>query len=142
MTEPINVAPSELKVMIADYMEKGFLENIIDMFKHDAQLYDYIGDLMKDDRLRVRIGIAALVETLVLEDPEHIPKAILSIACLLKDQNPVMRCDAAYLLGVIRHRDSLPFLREATNDEDTNVNTIAKEAIEEIELGMVRRPSW
>ncbi len=142
MAEPNNVDSSELKVMIADYMEKGFLENIVDMFKHDAHLYEYIGDLMKDERLRVRIGISALIETLALEDLEHIPKAIPSIACLLKDQNPVMRCDAAFLLGVIRHRDSLPFLREATNDEDANVNTIAKEAIEEIELGMVRRPSW
>ncbi|MBM4128798.1 MAG: HEAT repeat domain-containing protein [Nitrospira sp.] len=142
MTEPFRVDPSELKVIIADYMEKGFLENIVDMFKHDAQLYEYIADIMKDERLRVRIGISALVETLAVEDPEHILKTIPSIAYLLKDQSPVIRSDAAYLLGVIRHRDSLPFLRQAINDEDATVRTIAKEAIEEIELGIVKRPSW
>jgi HEAT repeat protein len=142
MTEPIKVDPSELKAMIADYMEKGFLENIIDMFKHDESLYAYIGDLLKDERFRVRIGISALIETLRVEDPENIAKAIPSIHPLLKDQNPVNRSDAAYLLGVIRHKDSIPFLREAANDEDANVRTIAKEAIEEIELGIVKRPFW
>jgi len=37
MNEPIRIEPSELKAMIAEYMEKGFLENIIDMFKHDEK---------------------------------------------------------------------------------------------------------
>jgi hypothetical protein len=32
--------------MIADYMEKGFLENIIDMFKNDKSYYPFIGNLL------------------------------------------------------------------------------------------------
>jgi hypothetical protein len=76
---------SDIKTMIADYMEKGFLENIIDMFKHDASLYAYIGELMRDERLIVRIGFSALVETLSKEDPENIIMGIPSILPLLKD---------------------------------------------------------
>ncbi|MEW6163227.1 MAG: HEAT repeat domain-containing protein [Nitrospirota bacterium] len=132
---PINIYPSDLKAMIADYMEKGFLENIIDMFKHDVSLYGCIGDLMKDERLAVRIGVSALIETLKEKDPENLSKAIPSILPLLKDQNPVLRSDAAYLLGMIGHKDALSFLREAENDEDKNVSIIAREAIEEIESG-------
>ena len=60
----IKMAREELKTMIADYMEKGFLENIIDMFKHDKTLYLFIGELMTDERVRVRLGMSALVETL------------------------------------------------------------------------------
>ena len=52
------------KKMIADYMEGGYLDNIIDMFKHDKSLYEYIGDLMTDERMRVRIGATALMEEL------------------------------------------------------------------------------
>ncbi|MEW6419163.1 MAG: HEAT repeat domain-containing protein [Nitrospirota bacterium] len=121
-----------MKTMIADYMEKGFLENIIDMFKHDVSLYAYIADLLKDERIIVRIGILALIETLKTEDPENILKAMPSVIPLLKDQNTVVKGDAAYLLGIIGHVDAIPFLEEIIKDEDANVRIIAKEAIEEI----------
>ncbi len=131
--EPINTEYFDMKNMIADYMEKGFLDNIIDVFKHDSSLYAYIGDLMTDERLGVRIGISALIETLKTEDPENISKAMPSVIPLLKNQNPVSRGDAAYLLGMIGHVDAIPFLEKMIKDEDANVRIIAKEAIEEIE---------
>jgi HEAT repeat protein len=130
--EPIKTEYFDMKTIIADYMEKGFLDNIIDMFKHDKSLYMFIGDLMADERIGVRIGISALIETLKVEDPENIPKAIPSVLPLLKNQNPVFRSDAAYLLGVIGYLDTIPFLEETVKDEDENVRIIAKEAIEEI----------
>ncbi len=130
--ESNNTEYFDMKTMIADYMEKGFLDNIIDVFKHDKSSYAYIGDLMTDERLRVKIGISALIETLKVEDSENIPKAIPYILPLLRNQDPVPRGDAAYLLGVIGHADAIPFLKEAVNDEDANVRVIAKEAIEEI----------
>lgn len=133
MMKPFNIEPSDMKTMIADYMDKGFLENIIDMFKHDISLYACVGDLMKDERLMVRIGVSALIDTLRHEEPENISKAIPSILPHLKDQNPVLRSDAAYFLGMIGHKEALPFLTEAATDEDENVRIIAKEAIEEIE---------
>jgi HEAT repeat protein len=130
--KPFNIEPSDMKTMIADYMDKGFLENIIDMFKHDVSLYACVGDLIKDERLMVRLGVSALIDTLRQENPENISKAIPSILPLLKDQNPVLRSDAAYFLGMIGHKDVLPFLTEAANDKNENVRIIAKEAIEEI----------
>ena len=119
-------------------MERGFLENIIDMFKHDANLYSFIGDLVKDERFSVRIGISALIETLKTEDAENISQAMPSIIPLLKDQNSTIRCDVAYLLGVIGDKDALPFLKEAAEDEDVHVRVIAKEAIEEINSNISR----
>jgi len=131
--ESFNIDPSVLHKLIADHMEDGYLENIIDMFKHDKDLYNLIGDLIKDERLNVRIGVSALVETLKIEDKENISKAISSIIPLLKDQNPTIRSDAAYILEIIKNKDAIPFLKEIENDENENVRTIVKEAIEEIE---------
>lgn len=128
----------DIKILIADYMERGFLENIIDMFRHDKGLYPLIGELMKDERVRVRLGIAALVETLTEEDPENILGSIPSIAGLLRDQNPVIRGDAAYLLGMIGHPDALPFLVEAAEDGNSEVREIVRESIEEIGKRMNR----
>jgi len=122
----------DIKTMIADYMEKGFLENIIDMFKHDKGLYPLIGELMTDERMRVRLGISALVETLAKEDRNTIARAIPGIAHLLRNENPIIRGDAAYLLGIIGQREVLPFLVEAADDDNSGVRQIVREAIEEI----------
>jgi HEAT repeat protein len=121
--------------MIADYMENGFLENIIDMFRHDRSLYLFIGDLLGDERSRVRIGAVALVETLKEEDADRIASAIPGVAEKLKDPNATIRGDAAYLLGIIGHRDALPFLKEILNDDHEMVRESVNEAIEEIESG-------
>ena len=130
--EPVKKDSADLKTMLADYMENGLLDNIIDMFKHDQSLYAYIGDLITDERIRVRIGATALVESLRKEDPENVTKAIPHLLPLLKAETPVIRGDAAYLLGVIGNRDVVPFLNEIINDADTNVRVIVEEAIEDI----------
>jgi len=119
--------------LIADHMENGFLDNIIDMFKHDKSLYKLIGDLLADERSMVRIGVVALVETLQTEDKEHIIKAIPNIAKLLKDENPTIRGDAAYLLGIIGHSSALPYLNDAVFDHNELVRNTILEAIYELE---------
>lgn len=122
----------DLKKMIADYMENGFLENIVDMFKHDKTLYKYVGELLIDERIRVRIGVAALLETLKDEDPENIFLAIPYVASVLKNENPVFRGDAIYVLGLIGNNDVIPLINEMRIDEDKDVRQIAEETLEEI----------
>ena len=122
----------DMKKMVADYMEKGCLDNIIDMYKHDESLYEYVAALLKDERMRVRIGIIALIEALQKEEPEKVKKALSSILPLLKDENAVVRGDAAYLLGIIGDKDAIPFLEEIAKDEDADVRLIVKEAIDDI----------
>jgi HEAT repeat protein len=131
--EPANQEDFDLKKMLADYMENGLLDNIIDMYKHDKSLYEYIGYLMSDERMRVRIGATALIETMKDEDPDNISKAIPSILPLLRKQDPVTKGDIAYLLGVIGSKETIPYLNDLLNDEDVNVRTIAQEAIEDIQ---------
>jgi HEAT repeat protein len=118
--------------MLADYMEKGFLDNIVDMFKHDKSYYPLIGEMLGDERSRVRIGTVALVETLKSEDADNILLAIPGIAKLLQDTNVTIRGDAAYLLGIIGHKGALPFLVNARDDEHDLVRESIEEAIEEI----------
>lgn len=123
---------TELREMIAEYMEKGFLENIIDMFKHDSELYYMIADLIRDERIRVRLGITALVETLSQEDNGNIKRAIPNLVKNLRDDNPVVRGDSAYLIGIIGDNESIPYLMTLLNDSDYNVREIAQEAVTEI----------
>jgi HEAT repeat protein len=119
--------------MIADHMENGFLENIAAMFRQDESYYPYIGDLMGDERGQVRIGTFALVEILMDEDLESIISAIPGIGKLLKDDNPTIRGDAAHLLGVIGHKNALPYLSAVSDEKSALVMETIEEAIEEIE---------
>lgn len=123
---------NELKTMVLDHMEKGFLENIIDMFRHDESLFPLIIDMIKDERMRVKLGATALVEEMVKLKPEPLIKLIPDIAALLKDENPTVRGDGANILGIIGHEDVLPFLSGMGNDEDPNVREIVRDALQAI----------
>jgi hypothetical protein len=118
--------------MIADYMEKGYLENIIDMFKHDPKYYQYIGTMLGDERMGVRIGTFALVETLVDVENNNLPASIPGVASLLSNPNITIRGDAAHLLGIIGHKNALPYLENVLNDEHEMVRENVSEAIDEI----------
>jgi HEAT repeat protein len=122
----------ELKQMVPDYMENGFLENIIDMFKHDESLYPLIIDMIMDERVRVRLGAVALVEELVKINNRPLISLIPSFAKLLEDENPTLRGDAAHLLGLIGHSDALPFLLKARDDTNRFVREIIGDSILDI----------
>ena len=133
MLKKTNTDQFDFKKMIADYMENGLLDNIVDMYKHDTNLYAFIGDLLTDERMRVRLGATALIETLKQEDPENAGRSIPYIVHVLDDQNPVYRGDAAYLLGILGNSEALQPLKKRLHDENENVRIIVKEAIEDIE---------
>lgn len=119
--------------MVLDYMEKGFLDNIIDMFKHDESLYRFIIDMIRDERMRVRLGATALVEELVGFRRGSLDRLVPEIIKLLDDPNPTVRGDGANLLGIIGHRAALPpLLRAERHDGDKNVRDIAGEAVADI----------
>ncbi len=120
-----------LKEMIADYMQKGFLENIIDMFRHDASLYSIVGDLLRDDRVRVRIGVAALLEELAKERPEEARLAVAPLMSLLVDDNPTVRGDAAHLIAAVGGREGLEALRPLLDDPEPQVAEMVRELMDE-----------
>lgn len=122
----------DLRQMIADHMENGFLENIIDMFRHDKALYDSVAELIQDERIRVRIGITALMEELKLLDPAHISLAQSHLLPLLGHDNAVTRGDAANLLGIIGDKGAISYLEKLLSDENSNVRMIAQEALTEM----------
>ena len=121
-----------MREMVLEYMEKGFLENIIDMFRHDEALYPLIADMISDDRIRVRLGATALVEEMVKVDHRPLINLIPSIGRHLHHENPTIRGDAANLLDIIGHRDALPFLLKARGDENASVREIVEDAVRAI----------
>ena len=123
---------ADLVQLIADHMENGFLENIIDMFRHDTTLYSLVGELIQDERVRVRLGVTALMEELKKIEPGHVILAQDHLTPLLDHADAVVRGDAANLIGIIGDRTSLPRLKALLDDENGSVRIIAREAVQEI----------
>lgn len=131
----MHLHPLAMLKLLADHMESGFLDNIIALFRKDESLYPLIGDMLADERVRVRLGTIALVETLADEVPDKVKRAIPSIAGLLKQSSATIRGDAVYALGIIGDREALPFLKDAAEDGDDQVRQAVQEAIESIQSG-------
>jgi HEAT repeat protein len=123
----------EMREMLIDYMGKGFLENIIALFKQDPSLYRFVADMMAADNIRVRLGATALIEDLVIVHRQEIRTAVPGLIALLKHQNPTIRGDAASALGIIRDLSAETALRNALGDEHPGVREAAQEALQDME---------
>ena len=115
--------------VIGDFLELGHVENIVAMFKQDRSLYDLTGDLLRDERFTVRLGVAVLFEELAVIRPLEISLAIPSLLPLLQEQNPILRGEAATILGIIGSSDALKQLKKLENDPDPQVREIITDII-------------
>jgi hypothetical protein len=123
----------DFKQMVLDHMEIGFLENIIDMFRADKSLFGIIPDMLQDERVRVRLGTAALVEELLITHPYDLEAQIPALGRLLQAEQPTVRGDVAYILGILKNKKAIPYLENASDDENEAVREIVLEAIDEIQ---------
>jgi HEAT repeat protein len=122
----------EMRSMLIDYMGRGFLDNIIAMFRQDASLYRFIADMLGDDNIRVRLGATALVEELARDRRTELSAAVPGIVALLVNDNPTIRGDAAFVLGIIGDRGAKEALQACLKDGHAGVREAAREALEEI----------
>jgi len=126
MKEDFNI---DMLQVIGNFLELGHMENIAAMFKQDRALYSLTGDLLRDERFMVRLGIAVLFEELAASRPEDISLAIPSLQPLLREQNPILRGEAATLLGIIGSEIALEQLVDLKDDPDPQVREIITDII-------------
>ena len=121
-----------MREMLIDYMGRGFLDNIIALFKQDATVYRFIPDMLGDDNLRVRLGATALVEELVSEHGNELRSAVPGLIKLLKHENPTIRGDVASALGMIKDQSAIAALEACSMDSHPGVREAASDALSEI----------
>ena len=118
--------------LVADHMEGGFLENIMDMFRHDTELYSLVPSLMHDERTRVRLGTVALVEALMQEHGPHVQSLVPGLSGLLGHEAPAIRADAAYLMGIIGGGEAIAHIKAAAATEaELAVRHVLEDTLEE-----------
>jgi HEAT repeat protein len=82
--------------------------------------------------MRVRLGATALVEELSGEHKTELRNAVPGIIELLKHENPTIRGDAAYVLGIIKDRSAREALEECLHDSHLGVREVVHDALAQI----------
>jgi HEAT repeat protein len=126
----------EMRAMLVDYMGRGFLDNIIALFRRDTTVYPYIADMLGNDHIRVRIGAMALIEELVKEHSSELRASVPGIIELLQHENPTIRGDAASALGIIKDTVAEHALQESLKDGNPGVREAAMDAL--MNLGPIK----
>ena len=121
---------------VAEFLGKGLLDVLVDLFKTEPGLYGLLGELLASPEMGVRLGTSALVEELAVTDPSRRPLAAAALAPLLAADDPVQRGDAAWLLGFVGGAGELPALETlAEKDPNADVREAAAEAAGKIREG-------
>lgn len=119
----------DLVKIIGDFLELGHVENIVAMFKQDCSLYSITGDLLRDERFAVRLGVAVLFEELAAIKPADLRLAIPALLPLLEATNPILRGEAATILGIIGGQEAIGNLHTLQNDPDQQVAEIVTDIL-------------
>ncbi len=125
------VSDKELKSVIADFLDMGHVDNIVAMFSHDPHYYSWVGEILRDERFSVRLGLSVLFEELRTNQNELMHLAIPSLEEVLQGDEPLYRGEALSLLGTIGTREALEIIRCHLTDKDFQVREMAELLMEE-----------
>jgi hypothetical protein len=128
---PDEVSDEELLKVIADFLEMGYVENIVAMFKQDPRYYQWTGDLLRDERFAVRLGVSVLFEYLTAERPDQVYLALPSLAGALQHKASWARGEAISVLAIIGSDDALALVKTMVNDPAPEVAAVAREIMAE-----------
>lgn len=126
------VSDKELKKVIADFLEMGHVDNIFEMFKQDKRYYDWVGELLDDERFNVRLGISVLFEELKAYCKDDIYRAVPSLCEAFENSQPHVRGEVISVLGIIGSADAIRCVKKGLNDDSHQVREVARDVLEEL----------
>jgi hypothetical protein len=125
------VSDQELKRVIADFLDQGHVENIVAMFRREPKYYGWVGEILRDERFSVRLGVAVLFEELQKIQPGKLILAIPSLVKLLHTKEPLLRGEAVSILGIIGTTEAMAQIRHLESDSSPQVREMVQLVLEE-----------
>ena len=119
----------ELLKVVGDFLEQGLAENIVAMFKKEPELHRLTGELLRDERFMVRMGVAVLYEELAVVRLAEISLAIPGLRPLLADEIAYVRGEACNILGIINNAEAHELLISMVADPDPQVREIVADSL-------------
>ncbi|MCX7724864.1 MAG: HEAT repeat domain-containing protein [Thermodesulfovibrio sp.] len=120
--------------LLFDYLDRGYLENIITFFKHEPEKLNLIPKMLTDERVRLRLGAFAILEELKQTNAEALKGLVPSLIELLNSSDKKIRADACYALEIIGDSSAKAALYKALSyEEDPLLKEFMQEAIKNLE---------
>lgn len=125
-----NAEGEAFEKVIFDYINSGYLENIITFFEHEPDQLFLIPKMLSDERLKLKLGAFAILEELKHKNQEALKTIVPSLIILLDSPDKNIRGDAVYALEIIGDASAKPALLEALNKEqDPQIRELIEDAI-------------
>lgn len=125
------VSDSELKKVIADFLEMGYVENIVSMFKKEPLYFEWTGEILQDERFNVRLGITILFEELQILEVNDMKRAIPSLKSLLDHKSSLIRGEAIGILGIIATDEAIQLIYSKQDDPNPQVREMVTLVLED-----------
>jgi len=113
----------------SELLASGRLAQVVAMLRRDPALFTALFDLLADpdSELQVRVGIGAVVEEFAGD--RALQMQLARLCELSRHDDPRVRLDACYYLGLSGSPDAADCLRERLDDSDAGVREEAAEAL-------------
>jgi len=125
------VSDSELKKVIADFLEMGYVENIVSMFKKEPLYFEWTGEILQDERFNVRLGMTILFEELQILEVNDMERAIPSLKSLLDHESSLIRGEAIGILGIIATDEAIQLICSKQDDPNPQVREMVTFVLED-----------
>ena len=130
-SRPTEVSDEELLKVMADFLEMGYVENIVAMFKQEPRYYQWTGQLLVDERFAVRLGVSVLFEYLVEDRPGDVHLAVPSLKKALQHQTSWARGEAVSVLAIIATDEAIALVKTVVDDPAPEVAAVARDILSE-----------
>lgn len=134
------VSDKELLSVIKDFLEMGYVDNIVAMFDQEPRYLTWSGNILEDERFAVRLGVSVLFEELKArhpKNPEWLHPAIAALVPLLDSGQPLIRGEALSVLAIIDGPGLAGHIHKMLTDDDPQIREIAEDIMESISQAQV-----
>lgn len=120
----------EFTKLLSDDLAAGEVDKVTILFQYNKTLYEVVGNLIKDERMLVRVGLNMVMDDLIETKPQDVHLALPVLIPLLTDESPTVRGDVADLIGMIGDQNHIALLEPLLADPHPQVVEIVREAID------------
>ena len=120
----------EFTKLLSDDLAAGEVDKVTILFQYNKTLYEVVGNLIKDERMLVRVGLNMVMDDLIETKPQDVHLALPVLIPLLTDESPTVRGDVADLIDMIGDQNHIALLEPLLADPHPQVVEIVREAID------------
>ena len=123
------VSDAELLKVIKDFLDMGYVDNIVAMFDRDSRYFSWTGNILDDERFNVRLGVSILFEELKARGCDSMNLAVASLEELLSSDQPLLRGEALSVLAIINAANLSAQAERMLSDEHAQVREVAEDIL-------------